>query len=183
MKKSASVNVVSAKVMSATEAAYMAGMVDGEGSVTLIKAAWKRNRAGFQFQPLLTIANTFRPVLERLVEMCGNGRIVATYNTKHAAHKVGYRVVFTSNQIRHVLPQLVPYLVIKKRQAELLIEYLGEWRKGLHITDESYRRGEDFRQQLRALNQRGNDPTVAEAEWAAIRPSRLGNNQHRKALA
>jgi hypothetical protein len=121
-------------------------------------------------------------VLEAIRAMCGNGRIQATTHPRNPLHKIGYALRFSSNQIRHILPQLVPYLFVKKRQAELLIEYLGEWRKGLHITDESYARGEDFRQRLGALNRKGEEPDVVQAQWDAIRPSRLGNNQHLKLI-
>lgn len=180
MVKTASVNKISKKRMSATGAAYMAGFLDGEGTITLVKATWKRNRAGFQYQPLVSLANTNRGVLEQIVGLCGNGRITVT-NSPHVTHKLGYCVRFSTNQIRHVLPQLLPYLRIKKRQAQLLLKFLSFRTAGKHLSDETYRRMEDIRMQLRGLNQRGTTAEASNAEWEAIRPSRLGNNQWVKA--
>jgi hypothetical protein len=181
MAKSITINVISPKIMSATEAAYTAGFVDGEGTISLNRAARLRARAGFRYQPDLSMANTCRMVLERIVEMCGNGRIEVT-NTVHPIHKLGYRLRFTSNQIRHVLPQLYPYLIIKRKQAELLLEFLGFTVKYQHLSDDQYHRTETLRQELQALNRRGTTVEEKQAEWDAIRPSRLGNNQHLKTV-
>lgn len=181
MIKTVTTNLVSPKIMSVAEAAYMAGFVDGEGTITLIRATRKVARAGFRYQPELSIANTCRMVLERVVEMCGNGRICVT-SAPHPTHKLGYKIRFTPNQIRHILPQLRPYLVIKRQQADSLLEFLGFVTIGRHLTDTQYRKVEDIREELQALNRKGTTEKESTAEWDAIRPSRLGNNQHRMSV-
>lgn len=181
MVKTASVNKVSKKRMGSTAAAYMAGFLDGEGTVTLIRSTRWKARSGFRYQPCLSLSNTHLGVLEHLVRSCGNGRLVASNHSDTPTHKVGYHVRFTSNQIRHVLPQLLPYLIIKKQQAVLLLKFLDLRTIGRHLSDDDYLTTEGIRQQLQALNRKGNEPSVAKAVWDAIRPSRLGNNQWVKA--
>jgi hypothetical protein len=155
MKKAWGPNLVSPKIMRPEEAAYCAGLLDGEGTITIVKHSRKVARLGYRYQAEVMVANTFYPVLEHFVQLCGNGRIVATYSKPH--HKPGYRVQFSPNQIRHVLPQLRPYLVVKAAQADLVLEFLGFATIGKHLTDAEYQRTESLRTNVRALNKRGVD--------------------------
>lgn len=58
------------KRLSATDAAYIAGLIDGEGSITLTRKHRNENR-----QPAITISNTERILLEFVLRVTGAGKI------------------------------------------------------------------------------------------------------------
>lgn len=148
-------NVWSDKVMTATEAACMAGFVDGEGTISVIRAKRPRNRAGYRLQPYFVIPNTNTDVLEAIIAMCGNGRLVQQTNPLLPTHKTLYSIRFSPNQIRHVLPQLMPYLIVKSKQAAYLMEFLGINTVGKRVFGEKQNRLDEIRNAVRELNQRG----------------------------
>lgn len=69
------------KELSPTEAAYAAGIVDGEGTITLTTMHAGENR-----RLVVSVSSTERHLLEYLVEIIGAGRITSkrTYNTRRA---------------------------------------------------------------------------------------------------
>ena len=147
--------VVSDKVMSPSEAAYLAGFIDGEGTITIWKARRKDQRGGYRLQPCLSVANTCLAALEAIQQMCGNGRLLQATNPHHPNHKPGYILKFSSNQIRHILPQVRPYLLIKAKQADYVLEYLASCKKGRNVTDAMRENGHRLRDAVKALNARG----------------------------
>lgn len=148
----------STKTMSAVNAAYMAGYLDGEGTLTITRAKRPENRAGFRWMTIMAIANTHRPSLECMREMCGNGRVLCVNRGNLDKHKALYRLQFTANQVRHVLPQLVPYLLIKRQQAGLVLRFLSLVTSGRHTTAEEWIEQEELRADVQKLNRRGAMP-------------------------
>ena len=66
--------------LTTTDAAYIAGLVDGEGTITLTSQHRGENR-----RLVLSISNTERPLLEFVRRVAGAGRITTkrTYSDKH----------------------------------------------------------------------------------------------------
>jgi hypothetical protein len=141
--------------MSPTAAAYLAGFIDGEGTIGIIRARRRENKSGYRLQPYLSVANTDKPALEAIQAMCGNGRLVQQTNPVNANHKDGYSLRFSPNQIRHLLPQLQPYLLIKAKQAGYVLEFLSVNRGGRHLKPEEQQKTDELRESVRALNARG----------------------------
>lgn len=164
-KEFISVNVHSHRLMSSAEAAYLAGFFDGEGTISIIKARRPENVAGFRYQALMSISNTNQAVLEQIRDFCGNGRLVRSYNTRHPNHKPGYLLRFTANQVRHLLPQLVPFLRIKRAQAESVLEFLALQTPGVNRQPYSWwAKVEELRTRVLNLNRRGRAAEVLPAE-------------------
>lgn len=100
----------------------MAGIVDGEGSfIIYLKAGGKRRDRKFH-RCMLSIANTDLPLIEFLQEHLG-GRIDKT-TPKEAHHKVVYHLIIEGTRVAEVTHILLPYLRIKRTQAELVLEML-----------------------------------------------------------
>lgn len=93
--------------------AYMAAFIDGEGAVTMC-----------QNGPRLILSNTDLPVLEwfKAKLKCG---YIQTLKKQPNTTKPCYNLNFGSNAIRAVLPKTIPFMHIKQRRAELLMEYLN----------------------------------------------------------
>lgn len=166
-------NLFSDRVMSPTEAAYFAGIVDGEGTIGLYRTKRSASTGGHRIMPMLAASNTNFLLLEWLRNACGNG--ILSLQCKNQPHqKNGYCIRFTSNQIRHILPQILPYLVIKAEQARLMLQFLevtqhGRIRQFSTVTGQNLpleatigtsalERGDAFANKMRELNQRGVKP-------------------------
>lgn len=154
MQSVLSKNIHSMKVMNEVECAYIAGFVDGEGCIGLWREKRLSNKCGFRFHPALEANNTNFEVLYRIREMMGNGRIVHIFN-KQPNRKPGYKLQLFPNQIRHILPQIMPYLIIKREQARLVLEYLKTVKDGQKHTFADFPKFEEIYEQCKVLNQRG----------------------------
>ncbi len=94
----------SVRVLSLTEAAYIAGIVDGEGTVTLSRL--HRNE---QRRIVVPVSNNERSLLEYLQGAIGAGRITRK-RTYAAQHAPSFTYYLTSRQALQVLHQIAPYL-------------------------------------------------------------------------
>jgi len=104
--------------------AYTAGIVDGEGCITIAKQKTARVRAGYIYQLKLQVESTDKDLITWLNShwnrgSCGIQELVQT-NTKHNTR---WRTVWSSAKAATVLKAILPYLVIKKDQAELAIQF------------------------------------------------------------
>jgi len=98
---------------------YFAGFIDGDGSFQLIKGKSKITKTGYKWVAIFYLANANPRPLKLLQKKVG-GKI-------HAITKgFGpiYYYVATSKALRKMLPKILPFLIIKKEQAQLLLEAL-----------------------------------------------------------
>lgn len=99
--------------------AYLAGLLDAEGHCAIVKAQCKDSTV---YSTRLGIVNTFRPIIEWLVSNFGGSyRIDKPIRPAH--HKVAYQWYPEGrSHMAKVLTHAIPYLQIKKRQAQLLLQ-------------------------------------------------------------
>lgn len=98
------------RTLARVDAAYIAGLVDGEGTIGL-----SRRHVADRRQLVVTIANTEATLLEFVLECVGAGkitrkRIVAPHHTPAAVYSISNR------QALSLLAQLEPYLRSHKRE-------------------------------------------------------------------
>lgn len=93
---------------------YLAGLVDGEGCIRLHPSNKGKYR---KYYPRLQVTNTYRPILDMLVDQFG-GAIHSSLNKKKPnwAEKHDWRL--TGDKARELLNQLLPYLIIKQGKAK-----------------------------------------------------------------
>ena len=96
--------------------AYIAGVFDGEGC--LIIGKYNRGNKNLSYRAYMAIANTHVPMLEYIQGLIG-GKIVEQGKDKQC-----FSLSLTTNAIRKWLPQLVPFMVVKQKQAEVLLSFL-----------------------------------------------------------
>lgn len=96
---------------------YLAGFMDGEGSIMLV-----RNKKGSKLlYPRVCVTNTNRGILEKIAETFG-GRIKTHWNIPNPRWKTAYAWTTTSmEQTRWVLLCLRPYLILKRPQADAVL--------------------------------------------------------------
>lgn len=103
------------KKLSTVEAAYLAGIIDGEGTISLYM-----NKGKQTVQVSLSIANTDRPLLNwaRLLTGLGDTHFEKQTNPRH---KIRGRWRCGADAAISVIRQIKPFLKIKSRQADLAI--------------------------------------------------------------
>ena len=103
------------RTLEPVQAAYIAGLVDGEGTVTLSRRHKSENR-----QLVVSISNTERPLLDYVLEVVGVGKITSkkTYRSHHAP---SYTYSISNRQGLSLLKQVQPYLRTYKAKRTALI--------------------------------------------------------------
>lgn len=108
------------KSYSPTECAYLAGIIDGEGSIYIGK--FIGNRRSPHYQTNIEVSNTSEELIDWLHSTFGGARSEYTPNqTPKNSRKKVYRWSAWSDQVEHLCELIQPYIVIKKRQVEVMI--------------------------------------------------------------
>lgn len=106
-----------------TTLAYLAGFFDGEGCVYIIRARrGQRVRFGLE----VSFTNAAIEPLELAQSLFG-GQISESKDGRSGS-KVTHRLRIRSNQASAALTQMLPFLRVKKRRAELGIEFQTNFR-------------------------------------------------------
>ena len=108
------------KLLRKIDAAYIAGLIDGEGTVTLTRKHKNENR-----QLCISIASTEIALLDFVLKATGVGKITNKRATKsHHTHSFAYAVY--NRQALALLEQTLPFLQSYKheRAALILKDYL-----------------------------------------------------------
>jgi len=144
--------------------AYTAGAIDGEGWIGLQRGSPEaRGVRSPRFAFGLTITNTNKQWLETLQSWFG-GTIHRIEAAGHRNRRACYILRFRSAEVRNVLAAVMPYLLVKRRQAELLMEFfpLAYQRRAMNLpphqprdSDPIVLKQQAIYEELRRLNQRG----------------------------
>src|SRR5262245_34637563 len=98
------------RVLSVAEAAYLAGLIDGEGTVTL-----SRKHAAEMRHLVVSISNTELRILEFALVSVGAGKLTRKRTSK-AHHTPSYAYTLWNRQALALLAQIEPYLRSYKRE-------------------------------------------------------------------
>ena len=103
--------------------AWLAGLIDGDGSITVYYA-------GKKWQICLSIDNTDRALLEEVARITGYGKIRPLtrrkpdkYEIVHKKRRYRWRVD-SIGALESILSKVYPYLVAKKRRCELALKVI-----------------------------------------------------------
>ena len=115
---------VQVKSLTETDYAYLAGIIDGEGTVTIRRLTErKRERIYVSYGPAITVSNTDLIMLKSLRNRFG-GNIVRANPPRNKRWSQGYLLCFRREEMLVLLPKTIPYMTRKRRKAELLLEYM-----------------------------------------------------------
>lgn len=109
-----------ARKLACDEAAYIAGVIDGEGTISLSRRHVTDNR-----QLVISISSTERELLAHILRVVGAGRITKK-RTYRASHAPSFTYAIDNRQALALLEQVTPYLrTYKARRAHLVLcEYV-----------------------------------------------------------
>jgi hypothetical protein len=103
---------------------YIAGLLDGEGVVSIVSVR-RRDGENQHWKPYVGITNTCKDALEFVVKQIGGFRF-STNKGVMCSHskKPVYRIILVKHKdVLEFLEMIMPYLIIKKKQAELVTEF------------------------------------------------------------
>jgi hypothetical protein len=132
------------------ELAYTAGLLDGEGCLSL---ASRNVDIGRRWVKVVCEINNTKPeVLFWIVSLLDYGRVYE----KPRKYGKTYTLCFNATESRKLIPRLQPYLIIKQEQAKLLVEYFEVIDTMKNTKDPKRKELVDaIHLKLKALNRRG----------------------------
>lgn len=133
--------------LSAQQAAYLAGLVDADGTVTLSRRHKNEHR-----HPVVSICNTDRNLLEYCLKLTGVGKITRKATTSNK-HSVSFTYAAYNRQALALMDSLQPYLKTykAKRVAFILDRYLAVTPRNGKYTPEQAIKKKEFEESLLAI--------------------------------
>jgi hypothetical protein len=145
--------------MKIEDAAWFAGLIDGEGTITVFK---HEESTGWKLGPILSVVNTDPNIINQVQKLAEGENVNFTLftrvhaNPKHAtAYQLNMRNV---NYIVKMLNIILPYLIGKKAQAEICLRFCksrlknrSDGGRALPYTDKEWK----MCKELYALNKKG----------------------------
>lgn len=101
-----------------TEKAYLAGLIDGEGSVSIIRATTPNARHGISHQLRIMVFNTDFKMISWVKKTVGY-RYISYRKQQSERHKPSYAYSVTAQKAIEVLRAVYPYMITKRAQAEV----------------------------------------------------------------
>jgi len=161
------------------EWAYLAGFMDGEGSFSIVRSKRIGAVSGFRYSCYCEVGNTNEKVVKWIISKF-NGKLRQERQRK-SYHKVLFVIYFSPNNLRRIIPNLYPFLIIKRRQAEICLSLLKMNDKPCSYSFNVDKEKHQLWSELRKLNFRkrhGDDKVdIPEfqglREWYIKKPSRI----------
>ena len=135
---------------------YLAGFVDGEGALTIIRIGRPNGR--LYYRPVLTIGNTHLGVLQAIKDFVGAGWICNGREKRTNRKQIWAYTLTSGEKLVPLLAALRPHLIVKAAQADEIMAFVKTLRrkgrqKELSGAEIASRDARLFR--LRTLNARG----------------------------
>ncbi len=100
---------------------YLAGFIDGEGAVML--ARWKSPKYhNPSYRPRMSITNADRRILIDIQRRYGG--ILASESRARFGWSHIYQLIWTAGMVEPILKNIEPHLLIKHKQASILLEFI-----------------------------------------------------------
>lgn len=141
---------VECKTLSTVDAAYIAGFLDGEGSIMLIGRGGKKHSIGLRV--VIAQSEKSKFVLNWISSVTGIGNCVLK-RSKSIKQDNGYTWVCHSIAAEGLLMQLLPFLKIKLKQAEIAISFQDKLRNPSYKSDANWQTL--AQNNVKTLNRRG----------------------------
>lgn len=119
---------------------YIAGLVDSRGSVIIHKHSMS------PYVLVLMIYHKEKSILEFIQDFFKAGKIYPD--------RKGYQLRFGADKSKEILKSLLPYLRVKKEQAELAIKFQTKKKRQRPLTDEELAFRKRCYEEMKALKKR-----------------------------
>lgn len=163
--------------MKATDLAYAAGVIDGEGCIVV-----RSDKPGQLPRVSVVVSmNDFRvPTRLREIFGCGSLALIDHARSKRVRCRTSLRWQIRARDCERVLPAVLPFLISKREQAEKALEIrkLAGYRGRAKVTVEILETASQLEREVRALKLVGDyrDPPTGAALDAAPVEARMGQS-------
>lgn len=144
--------------MTDIELGWSAGIIDGEGCISLMKSARNIRRGvgkSYAYAITVSVASTDIRMLEKMHGFW-SGSLTAKNVYQKPHHSQAWYWTVTGKNARAMLETLKSHLITKREQAEVVLEYQGGYRYvNQGVPPEEAARREDIRRRLTLLKGRG----------------------------
>jgi LAGLIDADG endonuclease len=146
------------EMLNKLDAAYLAGLIDGEGCIFINKSTVQRKncgKRGFTYHSGIAVAMTSYEILHWAKRITGVGQI-RTYKAKKR-HKQAWRWSVWSNEATALLKNVIPFLKLKHSQAKNQIKFqsLTRWTGSFGYTKKEQKQQDHLYKANKKLNKRG----------------------------
>lgn len=137
--------------MDKTTSAYIAGIMDGEGSFYIERA---RRRHGFRYRVVVSLSMCDLPAMRFVGKATGKKPWKKSLKGLLTKRQFAHVLTWRNGPAERLLRSLQPYLQGKKRQASLCIRFQERVAKplGIKFTERDFVICESLRQKVAALN-------------------------------
>jgi hypothetical protein len=108
--------------LSETEKAYIAGLVDGEGTIGMAKTHEEKGDRQYRYRLRFNIAMTDLEVMMWLAQIT-RAKLGAGRCQNPKKHAKAYRIAFSEIAGEDLVRQIEPYLKVKRQQALMYLRY------------------------------------------------------------
>lgn len=136
---------------------YIAGIIDGEGTITIKRQKNKLAKRGISFIPFISCGQTIKgkKVIYLLKKYFG-GSIYSWKQKNNRLDTISWSIV--GRDVEKCVKKLYPLLLLKKKQAKVVLDYYKYFKNikhGSHLTDKQFYKKQDFFYKMRKLNVKG----------------------------
>ena len=132
------------------QAAYLAGIVDGEGCIFVSRYDRKDGRQT-EYGLIVSIAQSNLAFIDYLHDLIGAGFTREVKNKTAAHHMDRYDLRITGKQAGEFLQAILPHLIIKKDQARLAIDLVNAMHQGSSATPQLLAQRESIFRLIKAM--------------------------------
>ena len=163
--------------LSEIELAYIAGIIDGEGCIGIHKCPDKRGVSRLHYLYLCTSNNN--PLLHEFMQLRLGGNI--SKRQQQSNWNPNYKWFVRSKKAENVLRMVLPYLLLKKEQAKISIEFseVKSSTQGRRLTEKEWDLREEYYLKMKELNARY---TKSKPHHQKLQPQRLSEGTIAKRL-
>lgn len=137
--------------------AYVAAMIDGEGTITISRVKNYGKRPGYMYRPVVNVTNSHAGLIGFLRSLTGVGIVYQNNITpKKENWSPIHRWQVSMAEARELLPVIAPYLVIKRELARVIMQLQPIPIKTTHAERIPLREAQHaLWERIRAMNKRG----------------------------
>ena len=126
------------KDLTATECAYLSGIIEGEGCIRIDKVRTHKGKDYVGWRPVVHVTQKGRLLLDEL-DTIFPGQII-TSHSKDPRHLDNFRIAWSWGKAYYILEHILPYMKgPKRKQAELVLSFhkhIGDLEKKNYISPE-----------------------------------------------
>lgn len=129
--------------------AYLAGLIDADGCFQIAGNGNPRC-----LRPNIQVIMTHEPTIRWMAELWGASCTSWAEHRRAEHHKPQFRTVLTGERAADLCQLLLPFMITKKEQAKLIIEFVehAQTRPGVRLTDEMVAKRIELKQRMNELN-------------------------------